>query len=61
MSGHCAHYLAFDLLVGAWETTDARTHGVPHPAVLPCLALTFLFGPAGFLLYLGLRRVFARA
>lgn len=49
------HYLAFDLLVGAWEVRDARTHHVPHLFVLPCLALTFLFGPAGWLLYLGVR------
>jgi hypothetical protein len=49
------HYLAFDLLVGSWEARDARERGVPHPVVLPCLALTFLFGPAGWLLYLGAR------
>jgi hypothetical protein len=49
------HYLAFDLLVGAWEMRDAREHGIPHAAVLPCLALTFLFGPAGWLLYYGVR------
>jgi ABA4-like protein len=49
------HYLAFDLLVGSWEVRDARDRGVPHLLVLPCLALTFLFGPAGWLLYLGMR------
>ena len=49
------HYLAFDLLVGTWEVRDAREHGVPHAFVLPCLALTFLFGPAGWLLYRGVR------
>src|SRR5712691_1332663 len=41
------HYLAFDLFVGSWEARDARDRGVPHLLVLPCLALTFLFGPAG--------------
>ena len=51
------HYLAFDVLVGVWEVTDARARGVPHLLVLPCLALTFLFGPAGWLLYLGARQV----
>lgn len=51
------HYLAFDLLVGNWEARDARDRGIPHGLVLPCLALTFLFGPAGWLLYLGLRSV----
>ena len=51
------HYLAFDLLVGSWEARDARERGVPHLLLLPCLALTFLFGPIGWLLYLGCRRV----
>ena len=45
------HYLAFDLLIGTWETRDARQHGVPHLLLVPCLILTFLFGPAGWLLY----------
>jgi hypothetical protein len=45
------HYLAFDLLVGNWEMQDARTRGIPYVLVLPCLVLTFLFGPAGWLLY----------
>ena len=49
------HYLAFDLLVGSWEVRDARGHRIPHLLVLPCLALTFLFGPAGWMLYMGLR------
>ena len=54
------HYLAFDLLVGSWEARDARSRGVPHWALLPCLALTFLFGPAGWLLYLGVRSAAGR-
>jgi hypothetical protein len=45
------HYLAFDLLIGTWEVRDARERGVPHLLVVPCLILTFLFGPAGWLLY----------
>jgi Domain of unknown function (DUF4281) len=49
------HYLAFDLLVGSWEARDARQRGVKHIFVVPCLILTFLFGPAGWLLYLGVR------
>ncbi|MEM6677535.1 MAG: ABA4-like family protein [Pseudomonadota bacterium] len=48
------HFLAFDLFVGAWITLDAPRRGLPHLAVLPCLALTFLFGPVGLLLYLAL-------
>jgi hypothetical protein len=45
------HYLAFDLFVGTWIARDAAQRGLPHLAVLPCLALTFLFGPAGLLAY----------
>ncbi|HUP39924.1 MAG TPA: ABA4-like family protein [Vicinamibacterales bacterium] len=49
------HYLAFDLLVGSWEARDARERGINHLFVVPCLILTFLFGPAGWLLYMGVR------
>jgi hypothetical protein len=52
-----AHYLAFDLLVGSWEVRDARSRGIPHLLVVPCLLLTFLFGPVGWLLYIALRAV----
>jgi hypothetical protein len=45
------HYLAFDLFVGTWIARDAAQRGLAHLAVLPCLALTFLFGPAGLLTY----------
>jgi hypothetical protein len=48
------HYLSFDLLVGTWEVEDARARGIRHLFVVPCLVLTFLFGPAGWLLYKGL-------
>jgi hypothetical protein len=51
------HYLAFDLFVGSWEVRDARERGIPHLLVLPCLGLTFLFGPAGWLAYVMLARV----
>jgi hypothetical protein len=50
-----AHYLTFDLLIGSWEVRDAQKHGVPHLLVVPCLFLTMLFGPAGWLAYLGVR------
>jgi len=50
------HYLAFDLLIGTWEIRDAQQHGLPHLLVVPCLILTFLFGPAGWLLYMLLSR-----
>jgi len=54
------HYLAFDLFVGAWEVRTARAEGIPHLLVIPCLALTFLFGPLGFLAFLILRAACAR-
>jgi hypothetical protein len=49
------HYLAFDLLLGRWQVD--RTLVAPNPVVrrwfvLPCLFATFMFGPAGLLLYL---------
>jgi hypothetical protein len=49
------HYLAFDLFVGAWEVREARRVGLPHWQILPALALTFLFGPIGLLVFLALR------
>jgi hypothetical protein len=54
------HYLAFDLFVGAWEVRTARNATIPHLLVLPCLVLTFLFGPIGLLAFLGLRLVHGR-
>jgi hypothetical protein len=49
------HYLAFDLLVGSWIVEDARHHGIRHAWVVPCLLLTFLFGPMGWASYQVLR------
>lgn len=54
------HYLAFDLLIGASLLEDAQARGVRYVFVVPCLALTFLFGPAGWLLYQGVRRAAVR-
>jgi hypothetical protein len=53
------HYLCFDLFVGAWEVRDAQRRGVPHGWLVPALALTFLFGPVGLLVYFGVRRIFS--
>lgn len=55
------HYLVFDLFLGAWETRDAAARGIPHLALIPCLAGTFLFGPLGLLLYLLIRVGWKRA
>jgi ABA4-like protein len=54
------HCLAFDLLVGSWIVRDARERGIAHLLLLPALALTFLFGPAGWLSYLLLRALLRR-
>ena len=54
------HYLAFDLFVGTWIARDGQRTGVPHWALLPCLALTFMFGPLGLLAYLGTRAAVTR-
>ena len=51
------HYLAFDLLVGALEVRQAKTHGIPHLLVIPALVLTFLFGPIGLLLFFAIKSV----
>lgn len=45
------HYLAFDLFVGIWEVKDSQIRAVPHWMVVPCLVLTFLFGPIGLIAY----------
>ncbi|GAB5536041.1 MAG: ABA4-like family protein [Rubricoccaceae bacterium] len=49
--GGWIHYLAFDLIIGAWEARDADRIGLPRWVLIPCLGLTFMAGPAGWLLY----------
>jgi len=51
------HYLAFDLFVGSWQVRDAPQHHIPRLLVAPVLVLTFLFGPAGLLVYFVIRLV----
>ena len=43
------HYLAFDLFTGSWLVRDSERLRIAHAYVVPCLLLTFLFGPAGLL------------
>jgi hypothetical protein len=52
-----AHYLVFDLFIGAWEARDARRRGFNHWLLIPCLFFTFMAGPIGLLLYLILRKL----
>lgn len=49
------HYLAFDLFIGTWIARDGLARGISPFLILPCLPLTFLFGPMGLLLYLAVR------
>lgn len=45
------HYLAFDLLAGIYIIKSAEKNGINHWLITPALALTFMFGPVGVLLY----------
>ena len=45
------HYLAFDLLIGFHILKSAQSNSIPHFLVIPCLILTFMFGPCGYLIY----------
>jgi len=56
-----AHYLVFDMVVGAWVARDAVRLGIPWPLRTVALVLTFLAGPVGFLLHLGTRFLLRRA
>ena len=49
--GGWVHYLAFDLFVGAWIVEQGQKDGLALWRFLPALPLTFLFGPAGLLLF----------
>ncbi|EMY62087.1 ABA4-like family protein [Leptospira terpstrae] len=51
------HYLAFDLFLGTWEAEDGAKEGINRWILVPVLALTFYFGPAGWLMYLVFRFV----
>lgn len=50
------HYLVFDLLIGSWEREEASRIGMSQWALGPCLFFTLMFGPVGWLAFLGVRR-----
>ena len=56
-----AHYLVFDMVVGAWIARDAVRLGIPWPLRTIALVLTFLSGPVGFLFHLVTRYLLRRA
>lgn len=45
------HYLAFDLLIGMWMINQNKDLDLHQVFMAPCLFLTFMFGPLGFLLF----------
>lgn len=49
------HYLAFDLLIGTWEARDSVARRVPRWLLVPCLFLTLMLGPIGWLAYMAVR------
>ncbi|WP_198370380.1 ABA4-like family protein [Roseomonas rosulenta] len=54
------HYLAFDMFIGAWMCRRAAAEQLNAWAVRLCLPPTFLAGPVGLLLFLGLRGLLTR-
>jgi hypothetical protein len=55
-----AHYIVFDLFVGAWIARDAQRAGISPFLVAPALLLTFVVGPIGLLSYVMLRGITGR-
>ncbi len=53
--GGWVHFLAFDLFVGRWMVDDTLNAQRSRWALLPCLPATFMYGPAGLLLYFVIR------
>lgn len=49
------HYLAFDIFIGSWELSNGQKNGMSHFLIIPCLLLTFFFGPIGLILFYLLR------
>lgn len=55
-----AHYIVFDMFVGAWEARDAQRVGLHHIILAPCLLLTLAVGPIGLMLYILARGISGR-
>lgn len=49
------HYLAFDLFVGVWIAEQSDLLKLSRWLQAPILLVTFLFGPVGYLMFLGAR------
>ncbi|WKK67598.1 ABA4-like family protein [Lutimonas zeaxanthinifaciens] len=50
------HYLVFDMLVGMWMLDKNKTLKIHQAIMAPCLLGTFMMGPVGFLLFMGVRK-----
>jgi hypothetical protein len=55
-----AHYLVFDMVVGAWIARDSVRLGMPWLLRTVALVLTFVSGPVGLLVHLLARGVLRR-
>jgi hypothetical protein len=49
-----------DLFIGAWESRDARRHGIRAGWLVVPLVATYIFGPPGLLIYLAIRYAHTR-
>ena len=54
------HYLAFDLMVCMFIVSNAAKNNIKHWITIPALLGSFMFGPAGLLLYLIIRWIKTR-
>lgn len=51
------HYLAFDLLIGMWILNQNKSLHIHQLLIAPCLFLTFMLGPVGFLAFIIIKTV----
>ena len=49
------HYLCFDLWIGSWITREGYARRMPRYRLVPCIVLTWVFGPVGLLAFMALR------
>lgn len=49
------HYLTFDLLIGMWMLDQNKELRINHLLIAPCLFLTLVLGPIGFLFFMSVK------
>lgn len=47
-----AHFLIYDLFVGAWISRDSQRRGLSHMGSVPILLLALIFGPLGLMAHM---------